>query len=264
MNNQLYDVDTARQGGYTLRRRREQLQANVDQVDGGGRSQRLRHKSNTQQSWNQVLTGVNEISRNLKPWRRDLWLIEGKCGTAVTTYFIFLRRLILLNLIISTITLCCYLVPQYVISGSKSQGKCNFPVSSSESGIFQQIMLFFSGQGVLENSTLFYGAYKTSELISIIYLCGTMLIFMVSLIFVSVIAGKSIFKSIVGKSTKQIFKYSRLTLASWDFHISNASSKKTHQARLAENIRNELIEDRLVQERMTWTFLQTVWITFIR
>ena len=99
---------------------------------------------------------------------------------------------------------------------------------------------------------------------SIMYLTGTILIFAVSLIYVSVIAGRSIFTTIVGQKAKKLFKYSKIILNQWDHNISDKNSQKLKRELIAENIRNELQEDNLRYERAHWSTWEKWWIYFIR
>ena len=99
---------------------------------------------------------------------------------------------------------------------------------------------------------------------SIMYLTGTIVIFAVSLIYVSVIAGRSIFTTIVGQKVKKLFKYSKIILNQWDHNISDKNSQKLKRELIAENIRNELQEDNLRYERATWSNWEKSWIYFIR
>ena len=48
--------------------------------------------------------GFGTAAYRMKPWKSDLELIEGKCGSHITSYFIFLRRLISLNIILCLIS----------------------------------------------------------------------------------------------------------------------------------------------------------------
>ena len=70
----------------------------------------------------------------LKPWKSDLELIEGKCGSAITSYFIFIRRLITLNLFLSLISFAGIIIPYFVTKKldehkvvNKEDKNCTYP-----------------------------------------------------------------------------------------------------------------------------------------
>ena len=104
-----------------------------------------------------VQVGFGTAAYRLQPWSSDLELIEGKCGSGITSYFIFLRRLISLNLVLSLISLSGLILPFFItkqLSGHApvdSDG-CDYPAPVVASGFLQQISLFFAGQDRVKNS----------------------------------------------------------------------------------------------------------------
>ena len=137
------DLQTIRNGGYTLRRRR----------------QNYREAAYTPRSPEKTLTYRWD---DFKPWKNSLSQVEGKCGAAVACYFTFLRRLIILNFILSSVAAFFYILPHFTaadpIPVQINQNKtCEYPIPKSQSSFFDEFLLFFAGQGILESSPLFYG-----------------------------------------------------------------------------------------------------------
>jgi hypothetical protein len=149
--------------------------------------------------------------------------VEGKCGAAVACYFTFLRRLIILNFILSSVAAFFYILPHFTAIDpipnqiNSDTTNCEYPIPKKEkSSFFDEFLLFFAGQGILESSPLFYGYYikqETPEFFftpSVMYLTGTIVIFAVSLIYVSVPAISVARNVVFGKASSQraeAFKY---------------------------------------------------------
>ena len=110
------------------------------------------------------------------------------------------------------------------------------------------LQLIVSGQGALEYTPLFYGYYEPTETsptaynVSIWYLVTIFVIFLSSLIMISIRAGRGIEKEIVGKSG-QIFKYSKIILSGWDCNISDQQTAILKKRLRTMQIKYELKED---------------------
>ena len=143
---QVSDLNTIRNGGYTLRRRR----------------QNYREAAYTPRSPEKTLTYRWD---DFKPWKNSLSQVEGKCGAAVACYFTFLRRLVILNFILSSVAAFFYILPHFTavdpipeqIKPNLNQTNCEYPIPKAPSSFFDEFLLFFAGQGILESSPLFYG-----------------------------------------------------------------------------------------------------------
>jgi len=253
------NVNTIRShpNAFTIRNRKETRKRDTD-THG-------RHKT-----FADFKVGFGTAAYRLQPWSSDLELIEGKCGSGITSYFIFLRRLISLNLVLSLISLSGLILPFFItkqLSGHvpvDSDG-CDYPAPLAASGFLQQISLFFAGQGALEGSFFFYGYYESdagkSESgynLALFYILTTCVIFLASLVAISIHAGQGIEKTIVGKSG-QMFKYSNLILSGWDCNISDRDTGRLKKRLRFLQIRNELKEDQLRGKQKNWTVGEKVW-----
>ena len=129
------DLATLRNGGYTLRARR-----------------------------NQRNTGTFELSAELKgrTWNNELGQIEGKCGAAVTNYFIFLGRLLILNTIVSALAILFYVLPYLIIEPNPIHRTAQAN-SVSDVGMIEQILLFTAGKGIMGRSMIFYSYYRPTQ-----------------------------------------------------------------------------------------------------
>ena len=108
----------------------------------------------------------------------------------------------------------------------KSPGACEYPQHSEKISIFQKMQLTFTGKGKIESTPVYYGFYEsasdspTQYNLPLWYTITTCVLFLVSLIVISIKAGRGMEKEIVGKSGN-LFKYSLLILSGWDCNISD-------------------------------------------
>ena len=167
------DLNTLRNGGYTLRHRRNQRDTAT----------------------------TNQLK--LRTWNNELGQIEGKCGAAVTNYFIFLRRLLLLNTFVCVLSFAFYVLPYIIVESKATQVNSTKPSCENEEtneiGIIEGILLFTAGKGALGQSPLFYTFYETTEPsipVCISYIFGTVVIFTFTLVSISISASQSIKVSI--------------------------------------------------------------------
>lgn len=65
-------------------------------------------------------THMKNISYSFELWYNSLKEIEGNFGSGVSIYFKFLRRLFILNLFLTLLSMCFIVVPQIIFSINKS------------------------------------------------------------------------------------------------------------------------------------------------
>ncbi|CAL1601910.1 unnamed protein product [Knipowitschia caucasica] len=136
------------------------------------RSQRISRK----RAWEQM----RETSRQLLPWQNTLHLIEGRFGVGVKAYFVFLRYLVYLNLLL------CALIGGLVLGPSAFNGRG----SIGEFGANDSVLDFFLGTGYLDRSPVFYGFYSEESLgfpcwnTRLLYLYAVLSIYFISLTLV--------------------------------------------------------------------------------
>ena len=89
-------------------------------------------------------------------------------------YFTFLRRLIILNFILSSVAAFFYILPHFTavdpipeIYQNQNRTNCEYPIPKAPSTFFDEFLLFFAGQGILESSPLFYGQGSKSHYVII-------------------------------------------------------------------------------------------------
>ncbi|KAG5671974.1 hypothetical protein PVAND_002138 [Polypedilum vanderplanki] len=141
-------------------------------------------------AWQKIMTKWSEYLTKMELWRSSLKTIEGNFGTGVVAYFVFLRWLMVLNLLIFTIIFMFIILPQLVLIEPK-----DLPCDPNAPPVFDEkrstanesiwiyantsvqccretylneikhnrsefsILHLFQGTGFMEKTFLFYGMY---------------------------------------------------------------------------------------------------------
>lgn len=70
---------------------------------------------------------ISELIFSIEPWHEAIRHVEGQFGSAVGSYFHFLRWLFALNLLLATLLVCFVVVPQVLHDkGSNRTGDMGF------------------------------------------------------------------------------------------------------------------------------------------
>ncbi|KAK7930241.1 hypothetical protein WMY93_006636 [Mugilogobius chulae] len=125
---------------------------------------------------------MRQAFRGLLPWQRTLHKIESRFGVGVKAYFVFLRYLVYLNLLL------CALIGGLIL-GPKFYGT-DVNTQFQRFGGNDSVLDFFLGTGYLDRSPVFYGFYTYGSLdfrclnMPLLYLYAVLAIYFISLILV--------------------------------------------------------------------------------
>lgn len=200
--------------------------------------------------------------------------IEGKFGTGVVSYFLFLRWLLFLNLAISILVLIFLILPKTLLVENRLNCENFLPDSPaccsegylernlSDSNIFLDLI---QGTGMMERTILFYGVY--SNQINTYYLDNLFeskmyynmplayILVPISWTLISLIAivksGAKGFKERLVESEGQFYKYCNLVFGGWDFCIHNDKSANIKHKGLFNEIKWCLEEERYKEEKQS-------------
>ncbi|KPJ02562.1 Transmembrane channel-like protein 5 [Papilio xuthus] len=95
---------------------------------------------------------ISELIFSIEPWHEAIRHVEGQFGSAVGSYFHFLRWLFAINLLLAMLLVCFVVVPQ-VLHDQENNNK------TGSMGFLD----FVSGKGGFEDSVLFYGHYHWGD-----------------------------------------------------------------------------------------------------
>lgn len=196
--------------------------------------------------------------------------IEGSFGTGVVSYFLFLRWLLFLNLVISLLVIIFLILPKTLLveDAHTCNYEANFTACCAEaylernltdSNVFLDVI---QGTGWMERTVLFYGVYSNQiytyyfdKLYSQMYYNMPLAYILVpiSWALLSLIAivktGARGFKERLVESEGQFYMYCNLVFGGWDFCIHNDKSAKIKHRALYNEIKGCIEEERFKEEK---------------
>ena len=218
--------------------------------------------------WHHFRTNLKEWLYSLEIWRGHLKDIEGQFGSGVVSYFVFLRWLLFLNLLIflmefgfvslPTLIICsnAHEPPNTKANSSVNYSSCRneFPSSAtneSEKHFSAVVLDFFTGQGWLSNTVLFYSSYPSHSLISqkgvkyllpLAYLLTGGAYFLVCLLLMVKSVSSGLREGYIDNDG--VFNsFSNKVFSAWDYCICERNAAENKREIVAQDIESELQEE---------------------
>ncbi|KAL3876100.1 hypothetical protein ACJMK2_033978 [Sinanodonta woodiana] len=227
--------------------------------------------------WDKITKGIREFFQNFSIWSSHMRVIEGRFGTAIMSYFRFLRWLMFLNAYIMIIQFFSITVPYLALSprtftdtvppnASKfiqDAQLCtqNYSIyhenNMRNESDFQKFLDFLLGTGWMERTVLFYGEYfnktyympdgmKTYDM-GLAYLLSAGVSFIISFILIVKNSSKAI-KGTFGME-KSVAMFVNKVFCGWDYCIRNKKAAKVKKKSLLTDFRESLEEQRKTWEK---------------
>ncbi|XP_013145786.1 PREDICTED: transmembrane channel-like protein 7 [Papilio polytes] len=218
--------------------------------------------------WHRFKKRFAEILAKLELWQSPMRVIEGKFGTGVVSYFLFLRWLFFLNIALSLFIILFLILPNSLIQDvcddcGENSTLCCFDNITSNNVVLDLIQ----GTGWMELSMLFYGVY--SEKIYVYNLPNlwetdmyynmplAYILIPISWALLSLVAivktGAKGFKEKLVENEGQFYLYCNLVFGGWDFCVHNGKSAKIKHKALYNEIKGCLQEERYKEEKQSRT-----------
>ncbi|XP_075987961.1 transmembrane channel-like protein 7 [Anticarsia gemmatalis] len=222
--------------------------------------------------WHRFSIRFSEIVGKLELWQSPMREIEGKFGTGVVSYFIFLRWLLFLNITISLLIITFMILPKTLLTETEyfcdnpnqnTSGCCSNHYLSQNMSYDNLVLDVIQGTGWMERTILFYGVYSDqiysynlpklwdSELYynnPMAYILVAISWVLLSLVAIVKTAAKG-FKERLVESEGQFYMYCNLVFGGWDFCIHNDKSAKIKHKALYNEVKGCLEEERFKEEK---------------
>ncbi|BES89601.1 TMC domain [Nesidiocoris tenuis] len=217
--------------------------------------------------WEYLKVRWKEFHTRIELWRSSFQKMDGRFGPAITSFFTFIKWLMLLNIVVALIISSFIILPTAVMEEREeeclptNQTSTSIPCCSqlymehnsslaAPSAVFEVLQ----GSGWLDRTLLFYGYYTYTPLINgsiyydlpVAYVFTFMSVFL--LCFFTILKSGSVgFKERLIESEGQYYKFCSLVFSGWDFclHSDKGTSAK-HKAlflEMKEHIEQERRED---------------------
>ncbi|CAK1595149.1 unnamed protein product [Parnassius mnemosyne] len=224
--------------------------------------------------WHRFRTRLAEVLGKLELWQSPMRVIEGKFGTGVVCYFLFLRWLLFLNIAISMFIVLFLILPNTLLKENcedcesldyNSTLCC--PERSGNVTSNNVVLDLIQGTGWMEGTLLFYGVYSDKIFeYSLPNLWGAEMVYNMPLAYIlvpiawallSLVAivktGAKGFKERLVENEGQFYLYCNLVFGGWDFCVHNAKSAKIKHKALFNEIKGCLQEERYKEEKQSRT-----------
>ncbi|XP_030068499.1 transmembrane channel-like protein 7 [Microcaecilia unicolor] len=236
-------------------------------------------------SWKKLTDDTKELLYTMKLWRKDVRSIEGKFGSGVQSYFLFLRFLVLLNFVMFVLMFGFVTLPiaisRYNVFNSSHVDSftsdidpvcTKYKVAVQGLGYFHNYIIdLLSGTGFLEWTYLFYGYYKVEAInfkdhnynIPLAYLLVTLAYLLLSLLWI-VKRSMEGFKQSLVSDEDRFQSYCNKIFAGWDFCITDESAAALKHSSLQYELKTDLEEERIRQKIAERTRTETCHIYLLR
>ncbi|KAL8163393.1 UNVERIFIED_CONTAM: hypothetical protein K2H54_019537 [Gekko kuhli] len=122
-------------------------------------------------AYRQLQEGIWNFVRICQLWKASLDEIEAVFGPGIQSYFSFLKFLLFINFLAGLLIICFILLPVTIshdttsfLKGPGAELECmNYSSDISHRSSWQHLQDIFTGEGYLEHSYLFYGAYHVKQ-----------------------------------------------------------------------------------------------------
>ncbi|XP_073976381.1 transmembrane channel-like isoform X3 [Rhodnius prolixus] len=200
--------------------------------------------------WNHLKRELLNMSNLLIPWELRIKEIESHFGSVVASYFIFLRWLFSVNLVIATVLITFIAVPE-VLMARRGQSGGRKEMLEDEKQRAMNLVTLWNFEGVLKYSPLFYGYYNMDDedkdgvfryRLPLAYFTAGLAVYMYS--FVAILrkmAENSRQSKLSEKDDECVFTWKIFT--GWDYMIGNAETAHNRTASIVLGFREALLEE---------------------
>ncbi|XP_043526396.1 transmembrane channel-like protein 3 [Frieseomelitta varia] len=182
----------------------------------------------------------------LVPWELRIKEIESHFGSAVASYFTFLRWLFWINLVIAAILTAFVAIPEMLTADPAAAGERKIMLKE-EKIKSKHLLTLWEFEGVLKYSPFFYGWYTNQDSRSgyrlpLVYFVTNLVVYIYS--FVTILrkmAENSRLSKLTEKEDECVFSWKLFT--GWDFMIGNTETAYNRTASIVLGFKEALLEE---------------------
>ena len=211
-----------------------------------------------------VIRWIREHLDYLIPWEGRIKRIESQFGSVVSSYFLFLRWVVYVNLIITVVIMAFIILPE-LLSGHWEGSGIRKQMLSIEEKTSRNLKVLWDFEGILRYSPLFYGWYgnqaksKTGYETPQAYFIVMMVVYIFS--FVIILRKMQEVSNLLKNSKKKLIdnfyqanKQSKLSekadeatftwkiFCSWDYGIANVEAAHNKVSAIVMGLREAILE----------------------
>ncbi|XP_076827295.1 transmembrane channel-like protein 7 isoform X2 [Brachyhypopomus gauderio] len=227
--------------------------------------------------------GVTTVLTEMALWRKATHKIGGHFGGGVQSYFLFLRFLVVLNLLSFLLMAAFVVIPSMVFNSINSNSSNSEPLLSPHNltGLdvclqydpspgaltlyFSYFLDLLSGTGFMEYSYLFYGFYDNTKVMSsgssynipLAYLLTAAFYFLFCLACIILRMG-NMARIVVAMGGGTKGRYTMLIFTGWDYGLQEERAIRLKQSNMRYQLQVDLEEERIKLKAASLTLTQTL------
>ncbi|KAI4560146.1 hypothetical protein MJT46_012384 [Ovis ammon polii x Ovis aries] len=182
------------------------------------------------------------------PWEMRIKKIESHFGSGVASYFIFLRWLFGINIVLTIMTGAFIVLPE-LIAGQPFGSTASKTIPKEHIASAQDLDTVWSLGGYLQYSVLFYGYYgrerrigKAGYRLPLAYFLVGMAVFAYSFIILLKKMAKNSRTSLASASNEN-YTFCWRVFCAWDYLIGNPEAAESKTAAIVNSIREAILEE---------------------
>ncbi|EHB07856.1 Transmembrane channel-like protein 3 [Heterocephalus glaber] len=182
------------------------------------------------------------------PWEMRIKKIESHFGSGVASYFIFLRWLFGINIMLTIMTSAFIVIPE-LIAGQPFGSTARKTIPPEQAASAQDLNTVWSLGGYLQYSVLFYGYYGRERRIGragyrlpLAYFLVGMAVFAYSFVILLKKMAKNSRTSLASASNEN-YTFCWRVFCAWDYLIGNPEAAESKTAAVVNSIREAILEE---------------------
>uniref|UniRef100_A0A8C4NFF8 Transmembrane channel-like protein n=1 Tax=Eptatretus burgeri TaxID=7764 RepID=A0A8C4NFF8_EPTBU len=198
--------------------------------------------------WRKVQRGLWNFISLFIPWEMRIKVIESHFGSGVASYFIFLRWLFGINIVLMAMTMAFIIIPE-VLAGAPFGSTSRKQIPSDKMEEAQDLDTIWSLGGYLQYSVLFYGYYGSERKLGsfgyrlpLAYFLVGMAGFAYSFIALLRKMAKNSRLSL-SSTSEENFTFCWKVFCAWDYLIGSSEAAESKVAAIATTIRESILEE---------------------
>ncbi|XP_067672154.1 transmembrane channel-like protein 7 isoform X1 [Haliotis asinina] len=230
-------------------------------------------KYQVSRSWKKFRIQSRELMYSIELWGSSFRGIEGHQGTGVLSYFVFLRWMFGLNMLLflllfGFITVPTILQPSIDYNSTSTDTTVNLSYYCTQHYTLnistyatELILDFIQGTGYMEKTYLFYGFYSGTQFLTgsgvtssyeynvpLAYFLVAVLCLLVSLFLMAKYTASG-FRDAIMDERENGNSYSNKVFATWDYSLSDGKTARIKHNSILYDIASDLAEERFEKER---------------
>ncbi|XP_003475516.1 transmembrane channel-like protein 3 isoform X2 [Cavia porcellus] len=188
------------------------------------------------------------------PWEMRIKKIESHFGSGVASYFIFLRWLFGINIVLTMMTGAFIVIPE-LIAGQPFGSTARKTIPPEQAASAQDLDTVWSLGGYLQYSVLFYGYYGRERRIGragyrlpLAYFLVGMAVFAYSFVILLKKMAKNSRTSLASAS-RENYTFCWRVFCAWDYLIGNPEAAESKTAAVVNSIREAILEEQEKKKR---------------